>query len=122
MFELAVLKYGTSIYFTWLIFLALMNFGMCIYACGWYDTDQNTLWISEMGYTSFLVYAFTIIIIWISLKFEDPAMNLVYIWGLSAIINRLTNEKGFLIFGFTLIIINIGILVFILTQSFIKGL
>lgn len=104
-FELTVVKFGTSIYLAWLGIMLLMNLGVCLYAMGWYEDYQNSklnflfiylaLWISEMGYTSFLVYTFGLLIIWGSIKFEDPLLNLVYIWGLSGIMHHLPNEKGF---------------------------
>ena len=103
-FELTVIKFGTSIHLTWLGVILLMNLGVCLYAAGWIDKLDGKLyylfiykerWISEMTYTSFLVFTFCCVIVWGSIKFEDPLLNLVYIWGLIGIKNNLSDEKAF---------------------------
>jgi hypothetical protein len=45
----------------------------------------SALWISEVGYSSFLVYGLSAMIMWGSIKFEDPMLNMIFIWFLSAI-------------------------------------
>ena len=51
--------------------------------------------ISEMGYTSALLYGLCVVVVWGSIKFEDPILNLVYIWFTSAIMANLYDEKAF---------------------------
>ena len=75
-----------------------------------------------MGYSSCLVYGLCALIAWGSIKFEDPILNIIYIWFISAIMIHLKNEKGFLIFGFVLILINVGIVVVVVGLSALKGL
>ena len=51
--------------------------------------------ISEMGYTSALLYGLCVVVVWGSIKFDDPILNLVYIWFTSAIMANLYDEKAF---------------------------
>jgi len=75
-----------------------------------------------MGYTSCLVYVVCALTVWGSFKFEDPMLSIVFIWFIKAIMIRLKNEKGFEMFGFVLILVNVATIVAIVGLNILKGL